>query len=454
MSRSKDPRSHSEAVHSGPGRRALGTDLLAITLILSLAFLLFLGERRAAGISVLWVALAPWASAICSIALVGLLVRVSSKRLDTPWIGSWLFLIAIGVISQQRLRESPPTELWVRDVWLPIGATAIAAVIYLLFRNGRFRVLCRLGWLYGLATAAILGGLLLYGARYRGAFYGPGLITPTEPIKVLVALLWASYLTRRRGAFLEGARWFGIPRFKICLPVLFFGAALAAALAWQRDLGMVVILGLMAMCGLSFASGKHWHWILLSVGIGLFWSQGLEWFPHGAERIDVWMDPFADPTNAGWQTLQGLSGMYAGGFWGTGLGTGEPERVPTVNTDFVYAALGEELGFLGSAVTVLAYAVLVGRGLAIARRGSDPFGRMASALLVSTIGIQALLNLGGVTKAIPLTGVALPFVSHGGASMITSCAAVGLILAISEDVPAPKPKKRPRTPRGPDAAQS
>lgn len=429
-------------------RRAIGADALAIALILSLAFLLFLGERRAAGIPVLWSTLAPGGSALLGMTLLIGLLKLCKARVDGPWLVAWLFLMGMGTITQQRLRPEPPQGLWSRDVWLPLAAMGSALFVYLLFRNGRFRILRRLGWLYALASLAIVGLLFAYGARYRGAFYGPGLITPTEPIKVTVALLWAAFLTNRRGAFLEGARPWGLPRFEIYMPATLFAGVLAAGLAAQRDLGMITILGLVALCGLSFASGKYWHWFLIALGIATLWQRGLGWFPHGAQRIEAWLHPFEDPTNSGWQILQGLSGMYAGGFWGAGLGIGEPERVPTVSTDFVYAALGEELGFLGSAVTVLAFGVLASRGLSLSRRVVDPFGRLASGLLIVTLGIQAVLNLGGVTKAIPLTGVPLPFVSHGGASLLTSCVAVGLILAMTDPwEPHPSPRKKRQRPQ-------
>ena len=152
---------------------------------------------------------------------------------------------------------------------------------------------------------------------------------------------------------------------------------------------------------------------------------------HVKARFDIWLHPFADPTGAGWQILQGLSAMNAGGIWGAGIGAGAPQSVPIVSSDFVYAAVAEELGILLCAFVLMAYGSLFVRGWRTASRVKSPFGSLLAVGLTSALCFQTLLNLGGVTKALPLTGIALPFLSQGGSSLATMLAMVGLLSALS-----------------------
>jgi cell division protein FtsW (lipid II flippase) len=165
-------------------------------------------------------------------------------------------------------------------------------------------------------------------------------------------------------------------------------------------------------------------------------------------------DPFQDPTGISWQILQGLSWMYAGGLWGEGFGRGNPEYTPIAESDFIYSVIGEEAGLVGCVLVILFFLILFHRGLRIAHQIPSPFGSLVCGGLTSLIALQTFLNIGGVTKFIPLTGITLPFISHGGSSLVTGFASLGLILAISDGVagrgaaPAKEgARKAPRTPK-------
>jgi cell division protein FtsW (lipid II flippase) len=177
-------------------------------------------------------------------------------------------------------------------------------------------------------------------------------------------------------------------------------------------------------------------------------------FEHGERRIDAWLDPFQDPTGDGWQILQGLSGMYSGGLWGEGFGEGRPDFTPIAGSDFIYSVVGEELGFLGCAAVVLFFLILFQRGLAIAGRSRNTFGRFLAFGIVAVFATQTFLNIAGVTKLVPLTGLTLPFISHGGASLLTAFATIGLLLAVSDGEPAapPRPPRQPRPAPAADVA--
>jgi len=179
--------------------------------------------------------------------------------------------------------------------------------------------------------------------------------------------------------------------------------------------------------------------VLAATGLGYLM---LTLFSHGQRRIQAWQAPFDDPTGAGWQILQGLSGMYSGGLWGEGFGRGNPEYIPIAESDFIYSVIGEELGFLGCAAVVVFYLILFGRGLRVADRIGSGFGMLLCGGLTTILATQTFLNIGGVTKFIPLTGITLPFISQGGSSLLVAFISLGLILAVSDgEVAKTRPKR-------------
>jgi cell division protein FtsW (lipid II flippase) len=153
---------------------------------------------------------------------------------------------------------------------------------------------------------------------------------------------------------------------------------------------------------------------------------------HGAARVAVWRDPFGDATGRGWQVLQALAALYSGGLWGSGVGAGFPQAVPVAASDFIYVALGEELGFAGCAAVLGIYFALLRRALVPAFRREGGFGALLAGGLAAALGVQVLWNVAGVVKAVPLTGITLPFLSQGGSSLLTSFVALGLLMALSE----------------------
>ncbi|MBU4459148.1 MAG: FtsW/RodA/SpoVE family cell cycle protein, partial [Verrucomicrobia bacterium] len=153
---------------------------------------------------------------------------------------------------------------------------------------------------------------------------------------------------------------------------------------------------------------------------------------HGRRRVELWMDPFADETGAGWQVLQGLSALYSGGWWGSGLGAGFPHAVPIASSDFIYAAIGEELGFVGCCLLVAVYAALFTAGFSTAARARGRFERILAAVLTALLAAQTIWNIGGVTKALPMTGIPLPFLSRGGSDLAASFVMLGLLIVLSD----------------------
>jgi cell division protein FtsW (lipid II flippase) len=148
-------------------------------------------------------------------------------------------------------------------------------------------------------------------------------------------------------------------------------------------------------------------------------------------RVDIWWDPWSDAPGTGYQLIQGLEALAAGGVIGTGLGLGAPVVVPAVHTDFIFAAVAEELGLAGATAILMLYALVVLRGFRIAVRAKSPFAQLLAAGLTFALAVQTLIIVGGVVKLIPLTGITLPLLSHGGTSMLVSAVMVGLLLRVS-----------------------
>jgi len=150
------------------------------------------------------------------------------------------------------------------------------------------------------------------------------------------------------------------------------------------------------------------------------------------DRVAIWLNPWKDAQDKGYQLVQAAFALAWGGLSGTGPGRGDPARIPEAKNDFIFAAIGEELGLLGTTAVIVAYLLMVGAGLRIATRAERPFEKLLAAGLTTIIGVQAFVIIGGVTRVLPLTGVTLPFVSYGGSSLVANYILIALLLRISD----------------------
>lgn len=428
-----------------PERQLLGLALMTI----GLGYLMLLGVRPKEGLIVAMPDLIPvllWASAFIGAHLWLVLARFRGDQLILPIAA---FLCGIGLLAQFRmgifdgLRSSP--------LGLAILPAAVATMALLAHagQRGRYQVLAAGQWTWALLSLAVLAILFLTGQRFRGAVYGIGFLTPAELLKLSLVLFAAAFVARHAKAL---GRWrTPIPPLRVLWPLLLVWLLVTALLLLKRDLGLVLILAL-TLLAILVAGSRHPGYLLyglLAAGAG--GAALLALFTHGQRRVAAWLDPFQDPTGAGWQVLQGLSGMYAGGLWGEGFSAVRPQYTPIAESDFIYAVIAEELGFAGSALVVGCLVLLLLRLIDIAGRTRAPFGQLLATGIACVLSVQTLLNLGGVTKALPLTGLTLPLISHGGSSLLTVCASLGLMLAISEEQPtrparaATKPARRTRT---------
>ena len=156
-------------------------------------------------------------------------------------------------------------------------------------------------------------------------------------------------------------------------------------------------------------------------------------FEHVQARVAIWLDPWSVRDTLGYQLVQALYALSSGGVFGAGLDLGAPRYIPAVHTDFVIAAIGEELGLAGTLAAVALFVLLVQRGFVIALNQRDGFAMLLAVGLTSVVALQALIILGGTLEVLPLTGITLPFVSYGGSSVVANFLLVGLLLRISAE---------------------
>ncbi len=334
-------------------------------------------------------------------------------------------------------------------LWLSL-ALAVLAVLAVAVRNDN--------WLreYKYTWAAVGIGLLLLVFVLSPDTSGPRLSLqigpiagqPSELLKVILVVFLAGYLAENRTLLARTSTRLGpisLPPVPYLLPmVAMWGVALAIVII-QRDLG-AALLFFTVFLTLLYVATRRFAYVVLGMAMFLGGAVILyQLFPLVRVRVDVWLDPWSDPLDTGFQIIHALYAFGRGGILGTGLGAGlpavggTPGDLPAIHTDFVYAALGEELGMLGALAIVALYAVIAERGLRIAARAADDFRALLATGLTLVIVIQAALIIGGNLKLVPLTGITLPFISYGGSSLLANAIVVGLMLALSDRGVEPPP---------------
>ncbi len=295
--------------------------------------------------------------------------------------------------------------------------------------------------LAGLAAALLLLVTVFFGEEINGArlwlgIPGMFLFQPGELAKLFIVMFMAGFLS----LYTERRARMGHDSSLAIVLVLAVIAALAMFVL-QHDLGAGLLVFGVVLLMIYVATGA-WQAttaaiLLLVVGVAL----AMHFLPGAQEaggavvtrRLDAWVDPWRDPLGAGYQTIQGLIAMAHGGLFGTGAGLSTPGVLPVAESDMIYAVAGQEMGFLGSVALFLLYGLVAYRGFQLALACRTTFAGLLATGLSGLLSLQALVIVGGVLKALPLTGVTLPFLSYGGSSMLISFVALGLLLCVSRD---------------------
>lgn len=251
---------------------------------------------------------------------------------------------------------------------------------------------------------------------------------PSEIAKFAIILLFAHYISVN--SELMGTFKYGVLPFGIILGLVAFLMVLEPHLS-----GTVLIFAISAI--MMFVGGTSLFWFMLVGGciIGcvviIIMIPGL--VQYAMSRVQYWIDPFSDPTNKGYQTIQSLYAIGSGGLFGTGIGGSKQKFLflPEPQNDFVFSVVCEELGFVGATVIIILFALLVWRGFIIAMKAPDKLGSMLAVGFTAQVGLQAILNIAVVTNTIPNTGISLPFFSYGGTSLMMLLMQMGIVISIS-----------------------
>lgn len=344
-----------------------------------------------------------------------------------------VLLAAIGFMEVYRLS---PYRAGLQRWWLLIGAGAAAALLALLQRLG----LSTLRRYRNLMLIAAVGLLLLPNLPTTGPLPVKGLsqggsrlwvvfdlnftqlhFQPAEIAKLLFVTFLAAFLADRQAALTGAHRRLGpirLPEPRQLVPLVAVWAGSLLILVYQRDLGASLLLFLTFAALLYAATGSTGY--LLAGGVMAVGGGFAAWmaFDHVQRRVQAWLTPFADYEDVGFQVAQGLFALGTGSLSGSGPGLGRPTLIPNASTDFIFAAVGEELGLAGSIAVICCFALFLGAGFGIALRSRDRFRSLLAAGLTFVVGLQTFLIIGGVVRVLPLTGITLPFMSYGGSALV------------------------------------
>ena len=269
---------------------------------------------------------------------------------------------------------------------------------------------------------------------------GPFSIQPGEFSKILLLIFFAQLLAQKRALFtVAGKRFLGLtfPRLRDLAPILMVWAIAILIMAVSNDFGPALLLFATVLGMVYFATGRA-SW--LAIGFALVAVGGYAVYQVSSkiqDRVANFIDPFADFEGKGNQPANALMGLSWGGITGTGLGYGHPELVPVAHSDYILAALGEELGFVGIAAVLCLLGVFITRGFRTAMQVRDSYGKLLASGLALTIAIQIFVVAGGVSAMLPMTGLTTPFMSAGGSSVMANYILLGLLLRISNSANRP-----------------
>jgi len=368
-------------------------------------------------------------------------------RIRLPDADPYLFplmatLTAFGLVMIYRIDESLARD---QANWFVLGLILFAVTIYFL-RD--YEVLERYRY-----TIAVVGLLVLLAPRlpgigqqvngaYLGVKIGPLAFQPAEFTKLAIVVFLASYLREHREVLIVGARRFlgiTLPPLKHFGPMLVVWGASMFMLVFIRDLGSSLMFFAAFLALLYVATGRF---SFVVIGMAMFLAGA--WFfastvPHVHDRVEIWLHPYRDPQETGYQILNSIFSQADGGLFGKGFGQAlitipgtDDTLLPAAETDTIYALIVNELGLFGACGLILTYLLITARGFKVALLASDGFSKLLATGLTAVFAIQAFVIIGGVTRVIPLTGVTLPFVSYGGSSIVANFVLLALLLLVSD----------------------
>ncbi len=348
-------------------------------------------------------------------------------------------LASLGFLMIQRLGPAvaPSAHLAEKQLIYLIVALALMTSIAIGMKRQHLRLLRDYKYSWAFVGIALTAAVMVFGVEINGArlwfnlkfFY----FQPAELLKIILVVFLAAYLSEKR-ELLNAPYAIGrirLPPLPYLLPMIaLWGLSLMIVIV-EKDLGQGLLIFGVFLAMLYLASGRISYVLagLVAFAVGAYVLYRI--FPHVQVRVEIWLDPWSRGQGTGSQLVQSQYALASGGIFGSGLGLGDPTNIPLVQTDFVFSAIGEELGLLGTVALLIFYLFFVYRGIRIALDAVDDFSRYLAAGLTAVLGLQAFIIIGGTVGLFPLTGITLPFISYGGSSLLSNFIIVGMLLAIS-----------------------
>lgn len=322
------------------------------------------------------------------------------------------FLCALGVLV---LYSTEPEYAYHQAMYYGVGLVAMVVCVWIvrLVRSWHIPVMLLIPLSLALLALPLAIGRETYGAK--NWFYVAGIsVQPSEIVKLSLLIVVSYYMSRHR-----------------MLPWLFFAVSCLGILMLQKDLGTALMYYGTTLLLFYASSGN-----LFLTGLGLLGGGGAavlgyKMFAHVKKRVAIWLNPWSDYENSGFQIVQSLMAIASGGLFGVGLGLGSPKTIPVYYTDFIFAVICEQFGVIFGLCVLLMYVAMIWRGATTAMAARTSFHGLLAMGCTLMLGLQTFVIIGGVIKMIPLTGVTMPFVSYGGTSMVSCMGLIGLLQGVA-----------------------
>ena len=377
--------------------------------------------------------LLPWLAAVIVGAFFTQFVLGRRDGTDLTLFPAAMLLASLGLIMIGRLK---PALFLTQMRWLLLG---LIVYLFLVFLGERFLRLLSYPYLLGVFCLLLLCSALFFGTEIGGSrnwiVFGPFAVQPSEFGKIVIIMFLAAYLTEHREVLTlprHRLLWLKLPVLRFIAPLLLIWGIAILMFVVQRDLGSALLFFGIAVSMTYMATGRK-SYVALAFAFFLGAAAlSYSFFSHVRVRFNIWLDPWSDPSGSAYQVVQSLFALGSGGVWGAGFAHGHPNLIPEVHTDFIFAAIAEELGLLGALGVMLVFALFFYRAIRIALACREETRMLLAAGIAVVFLLQAFIIIAGVTKFLPLTGITLPFVSYGGSSMIASFMLLGILTVLSK----------------------
>lgn len=361
--------------------------------------------------------------------------RANSGKMDITFLSFVLILLTIGLVMLFSASYAYSLEYYgnsYKFITRQALLGGVGVVLMLLISKIDYHFWRKFAWIFFFLVTVMLIVLLILPPMVSGMdvkrwlVIGPINFQPSELAKLSVILLFSSLIA---------SNYKEVKKFSFIAFLLVILVATCGLIVLEPHLSATVLVFCIGVV-LLIVGGLPKRYIFGGLGAGVLGVVGLivsGAVSYGSDRIKYWLDPWADATGKGFQTIQSLLAIGSGGFLGRGIGQSRQKYlwVPEPHNDFIFSIVCEELGLIGAVVIILLFCLLVWRGFTIAMHAPDKFGSLMAIGLTFQVGLQALLNIWVVTNTIPNTGISLPFFSYGGTSLLILLAEMGIVLSIS-----------------------